>query len=91
MCIRDRSSALYLRASSRKRVSFATQRTRDIETQYQMREQKILRLSISVNREFELFEGGVVGLITLVFTLSEAFHFLAGSIDPKLLGFNFEP
>ena len=40
---------------------------------------------------FGLFKEGVGGLITLVFTLSEAFHFLAGSIDPKLLGFNFEP
>ena len=84
-------SALYLRASSRKRVSFATQRTKDIETQYQMRKATVLRLSITVNREFELFKEGVGGLITLVFTLSEAFHFLAGSIDPKLLGFNFEP
>lgn len=84
-------SALYLRASSRKRVSFATQRTKDIETQYQMRKAIVLRLSITVNREFELFKEGVGGLITLVFTLSEAFHFLAGSIDPKLLGFNFEP
>ena len=84
-------SALYLRASSRKRVSFATQRTKDIETQYQMRKATVLRLSITVNREFELFKEGVGGLITLVFTLSEAFHFLAGSVDPKLLGFNFEP
>ena len=85
------SSALKLRARSRKRVSFATQRAKDTETQYQMRKATILRLSISVNGNLNLFEEGVGGLITLVFTLSEAFHFLAGSIDPKLLGFNFEP
>ena len=55
-----------------------------------MRAATILRLSISVNGKFNYLKR-VGGLMTLVFTLSEAFHFLAGSIDPKLLGFNFEP